>query len=271
MGLPDDRQKTVMNILIFLLTIVSIIIAVNTYHISQNQLQVDKINHQPHFIFQEELDEYRNFKWLIVSNDGFHVNAIQYCMPVTFFEIEYQKNNSTLYETFVVDGYIGSFQWQGDITNNELIVIGDYGARPYQIDDFYLDYESKSHYETGSNRQLHNAREEIENNDTLQNMSARLYIKEYVFINYTDVYFEQHQQAYSFDDLYYPKLNDEERIRIWNLLFECVEKQYIIDIDNFDMSKLLHTLNNTYENEDTSILKYSFSSDILVTPYSQNK
>ena len=269
MDKSNSKQKIIMNIFMILLALFSFIIAINTYDMFQNQLQVDKINHQPHFIFQEELDEYRNFKWLIVSNDGFHINAIQFCYPITFFQIDFQKNNSKLSKTFAVSGYLDSaLQWRGDITKNQLFVIGDYGAQPYQIDDFYLDYESKSHYETGSNRQLHETREQIENNDTLKNMSVKLYIKEYVFINYTDVYFEQQQQAYSFDELYYPKLTDEERIRVWNLFFGCVENGNIIDIDNFDMAYFLRSLNECEDYEEDSRLKCSLSNDILVTPYS---
>nr|WP_321497998.1 hypothetical protein [uncultured Methanolobus sp.] len=271
MSKSNDRHNILMSFLMLLLTVDAVIIAVNTYHISQNQLQVDKINHQPHFIFNDYKDDYNNFEWIIVSNDGFHVNAIQGCVPITFFEIEYVRNNVKVKKPFVVSGYLGGLQWRGDITKEELIVIGDMGTQPHQWDDFYEDYPSKWSYETGSNRLLHEAREEIESNETLKNMSARLYIKKYIYINYTDVYYEQHQQAYSFDDLYYPKLTDEERIQVWNLYEECCNKGNIVDLNDFNMKYLLYKLNENIDSEENSILKYPFSSDVLITSHSEKE
>jgi len=51
MDKSNSKQKIIMNIFMILLALFSFIIAINTYDMSQNQLQVDKINHQPHFIF----------------------------------------------------------------------------------------------------------------------------------------------------------------------------------------------------------------------------
>jgi hypothetical protein len=262
MGQSNDGQKTIMNILMALLTVFSIIIAFNTYNISQNQLHVDKINHQPHFIFQEERDKTNHFEWLIVSNNGFHVNAIEYCYPMTFFEIEYQKDNSTLHKYFLIDGYL-NMEWRGDLEKNELFVIGDCGGRPYQIDDFYSKWES--YYETGSYYKLHDVRKQIESDSTLKNMSTRVSIKKFVFINYTDVYYEQHEDVYSVDDLYYRKLTEEERVQIWDLYNDCVKKRYVIDLDNFKITRLLSSFNESEVHNYKYVLAHPLSSDVLIS------
>lgn len=238
--LDINKQKEFTNMCIVLLTIASILIAYNAYNISQNQLMVDKINHQPDFSFQSYRDDTNHFEWFKVYNEGFHADNIEAIAPMTFFRISYTDNANNIKgsKMYLVSGYrnVGT---SGNPQNNELMIFGDMIPEPYQKEDFYstVDYESGSYY------RLMKTIGEIREIGSLNNISTNLVIKEYVYANYTDVYNENHVNVYYLEGPYSNRLSDEERDYILNLyLSECSRKRQVIHIDRFDADSFLNSL-----------------------------
>lgn len=214
--------------LVICLSFMSIIVATNANVIAVNELNIQKANNQPIFVFDEIRYGNGYYEKLLVYNRGAPVNNF-FISPITILKVHGRDTNNKLKEITIPIGYY-------DISTRS-------GNDSSELQEFFA---SDTEPLNGNHYRLSESFGDLYTISRDNNLSIGMSFYKYLYITYEDMYGDEHNDLYLISDLYPHKVSGKDKEKLLHDFHENVKYGYFLDINDLKAEKIYNIFVTSY-------------------------